>query len=124
MGCHAESMFAMAKSSLHGLGCGLLSMLLAMQSHYMLCCAVQATLEAAQEAMTTQAEAMRQVTAERDLLRARLSPQSQPLARSMTASVDSNGWIAAAYGTDSRPARPSSGGQPPLTQDDSPLRHF
>ena len=79
-----------------------------------LCYALQATLEAAQEAMMTQAEAIRQVTAERNMLRARLLPQDQPLARSVTAGVDSNGWIAAAYGTDSRPARPSSGGEPLL----------
>ena len=86
----------------------------AMLCYAILCCAPQATLEAAQEAMMTQAEAMRQVTAERDMLRARLLPQHQPLARSVTAGVDSNGWIAAAYGTDSRPARPSSGGEPHL----------
>lgn len=75
--------------------------------------------------MTTQAEAMRQVTAERDMLRVRLLPQSQPLARSVTEGVDSGSWIAAAYGTDSRPARPSSGGEPLLDLQASPgpLRH-
>lgn len=59
----------------------------------------------------TQAEVMRQVTAERDMLRERLLQQTLPLARSSTASAD---WIAAAYGTNSRPAQPLSGEQPPL----------
>ena len=72
---------------------------------------MQATLGAAQEAMMTQAEAMRQVTAERDMLRERLLQYAQPLARSSTASAD---WIAAAYGTNSRPAQPLSGEQPPV----------
>lgn len=75
---------------------------------------VQATLEAAQEAMMTQAEVMRQVTEERDMLHERLSHYTQPLARSNTAGAGSSGWIAAAYGTDSRPAQPLSGEQLPL----------
>ena len=59
----------------------------------------------------TQAEVMRQVTAERDMLRDRLLQHTQPLARSSTTSTD---WIAAAYGTNSRPAQSLSGEQPPL----------
>ena len=73
---------------------------------------MQATLEAAQEAMMTQAEVMRQVTEERDMLQERLSHYTQPLARSNTAGAGSSSWIAAAYGTDSRPAQPLSGEQP------------
>ena len=74
---------------------------------------MQATLEAAQEAMMTQAEVMRQVTEERHMLQERLSHYTQPLARSNTAGAGSSGWIAAAYGSDSRPAQPLSGEQPP-----------
>ena len=54
---------------------------------------------------------MSQVIAERDMLRLRLLQQAQPLARSSTASAD---WIAAAYGTNSRPAQPLSGERVPL----------
>ena len=76
---------------------------------------MQATLGAAQEAMMTQAEAMRQVTEERDMLRERLLQYAQPLARSSTASAD---WIAAAYGTNSRPGQSLSGKQPPVRPSD------
>lgn len=72
---------------------------------------MQATLEAAQEAMMTQAEVMRQVTAERDMLRERLLQHTQPLARSSTTNAD---WIAAAYGTNSKPAQTLSGEQLPM----------
>lgn len=63
----------------------------------------------------TQAEAMRQVTEERDMLRERLLQYAQPLARSSTASAD---WIAAAYSTNSRPAQSLSGKQPPVRSSD------
>ena len=86
---------------------------------------VQATLKAGQEAMMRQAEAMRQVTSERDMLRLRLVQQTQPLSRSQTASPDGDSWIAAAYGTDSRSVRPLSGKQkPPTSRIVSPLRHL
>ena len=70
--------------------------------------ALQATLEAAQEAMMEQAEEMRKVTAERDALRLRLIGNSQTLTRSSTAAGDS-GLISASYDSDTRPARPLTG---------------
>lgn len=71
----------------------------------------------------TQAEVMRQVTEERDLLHERLSHYKQPLARSNTAGAGSGGWIAAAYGTDSRPAQPLSGEQAASSEVLSHLHH-
>ena len=70
---------------------------------------LQATLEAAQEAMTTQAEEMRKVTAERDALLARLLNQS-PLSRPGSPHLRTEGsLIAASYDSSFRPSRTLTG---------------
>ena len=75
------------------------------QSHAL---SLQATLEAAQEALTEHAEEMRKVTAERDALRRHLLSQSQLSASNSAGFVEDHGMIAASYETERKFSRPLS----------------
>jgi len=69
---------------------------------------LQATLEAAQEAMMEQAEEMRKLTAERDALRLHILAQPQMSASSTAGATEDHSMIAAAYDTDRKVSRPLS----------------
>ena len=69
---------------------------------------LQATLEAAQEAMMEQAEEMRKLTAERDALRLHILAQPQMSASSTAGATEDHSMIAAAYDTDRKGSRPLS----------------
>ncbi len=69
---------------------------------------MQATLEAAQEAMMEQAEEMRKLTAERDALQLRLLSQAQASPASPTELSEDQSMIAASYDTERKVSRPLS----------------